>query len=327
MKAVVFDRIGPPTEVLYLADVPIPTMAESEVLVRMVASSINPGDFLFIQNLYPDPKKPKFPRQIAGNHGAGIIERAGAKVGIAPGTLVAFSYYGAWAEYAVVPAEWLIPLPDGYLPERAGQLMNPITAWDLLDAARVQPGQWLAVTAGYSTISTTILQFAGQRGVHVIPIVRRHRDDLDLSGLGAAAVIDLASLDEPLADRIKALTRGHGLDAVIDNVGGPVTGDLIRSLALGGRVVINGGMSPERFELHNFDVLMSGAEIRASIYRYFFDPPKPSDGAMLQAVIAAFGKLDFYVPQGGSHGLDDFETALRTAWDRPDRGKQTFVMR
>jgi NADPH2:quinone reductase len=111
MKAIVFDKIGSPSDVLRLSDVPVPEVAEGEVLVKMIAASINPGDFLVIQNLYPDPKKPHFPGQIAGNHGAGIITKTGKNVSLKPGTLVAFSYYNTWAEYAAVPAEWLIPLP------------------------------------------------------------------------------------------------------------------------------------------------------------------------------------------------------------------------
>jgi NADPH:quinone reductase len=117
MKAIVFDQIGAPLDVLHLADVPIPEIGDNEVLVQMIAASINPGDFLFIQNLYPDPKKPHFPQQIAGNHGAGIIAKVGKEVSLKPGTFVAFSYYNTWAEYAVLPAEWLIPLTL-QLPDR-----------------------------------------------------------------------------------------------------------------------------------------------------------------------------------------------------------------
>jgi NADPH:quinone reductase len=160
MKAIVFDKIGSPLEVLHIADVRIPEIGDDEVLVKMTAASINPGDFLFIQNLYPDPKKPHFPEQIAGNHGAGIIAKVGKEVSLKPGTLVAFSYNNTWAEYAAVPAEWLIPLPSDYPVEKAAQLVNPITAWDLLSESRVQAGQWLAVTAGNSTVATMVLQFA-----------------------------------------------------------------------------------------------------------------------------------------------------------------------
>jgi NADPH:quinone reductase-like Zn-dependent oxidoreductase len=326
MKAIVFDEIGPPKQVLFLADVPMPAIGDGEALVRMVSASINPGDFLFIQNLYPEPKKPRFPRQIAGNHGAGIIEAAGREVALAPGTLVAFSHEKVWAEYAAVPAERLIPLPPDYPAERAGQLMNPITAWDLVTESGVRPGQWLAVTAGYSTISTLALQFARRRGANVIAVVRRIHPGRDLRDLGAAAVIDLSEPALDLEARVRAITGGAGLHGVIDNVGGPATGALIRSLAFGGQVVVNGGMSAERFELHNFDLLLKGAAIRASVYRYFFSPPVAGDAAMLREVVEVFGRPDFHVPLGGVHPLDDVRQAVAESWDRPDRGKRLFRM-
>jgi NADPH:quinone reductase-like Zn-dependent oxidoreductase len=82
MKAVVFDEIGSPLDFLKLARVPIREIGDNEVLVKMVSASINPGDFLFIQNLYPEPKKPHFPEQIAGNAGAGVITKVGNKVSL-----------------------------------------------------------------------------------------------------------------------------------------------------------------------------------------------------------------------------------------------------
>ena len=111
MKAIIFNEIGKPQDVLKLGNVLLPPIEEHEVLIRMIASSINPGDFAFIQNWYPEPKKPVFPNQIGGNHGAGVIEKAGKNVSFPVGTLVGFSYYNTWAEYAIVPQEWLIPLP------------------------------------------------------------------------------------------------------------------------------------------------------------------------------------------------------------------------
>jgi hypothetical protein len=120
----------------------------------MLSASVNPGDFLFIENLYPEPKKPVFPGQIAGSHGAGVVVKVGQHVTLEVGTVVAFSYYNAWAEYAAVPEEWLIPLPSDCPIEVVAQFVNPITAWDLLKDAAVQPGDWLVLTAGNSAVST-----------------------------------------------------------------------------------------------------------------------------------------------------------------------------
>ena len=326
MKAIVFDRIGPPLEVLQLRDVPVPEIRDNEVLVKMTAASINPGDFLFIQNLYPDPKKPHFPQQIAGNHGAGVITRVGKKAYLQPGTFVGFSYYNTWAEYVAVPVEWLIPLPSDYPIEKAAQLVNPITAWDLVSESRVQPGQWLAVTAGNSTVATMVLQFAKFRKVNVISIVRRVQKDLDLKALGASEVIELSSLSGGIGEQIMEITESHGVDGVIDCVGGALLGELIRSGASGGQVILYGGYRSERFELHNFDLLMKGSAIKSYIYRYFFTPPQKANAKLLREIVGIAGRPDFRVPVGGLHPLEDFRSAINETANHPERGKRFFLM-
>ncbi|PSL33626.1 quinone oxidoreductase family protein [Chitinophaga ginsengisoli] len=324
MKAIVFDQIGSPEDVLELRNVPVPEIGDNEVLVRMVATSINPGDFLFIQNLYPEPKKPQFPGQIAGNHGAGIIEKAGRQVKLQPGTFVAFSYYNTWAEYAAVPSEWLIRLPADYPIELASQFVNLITAWDLLDQAGLVPGQWLALTAGNSSVSTMVTQLARHMGINVISLIRQAQATVDLTSMGANAIIELSKLQEDVNEQIMRITQNKGINGVIDNVGGPVTGELIRSMAFGGRVIINGGMSANRFELHNFDILMSGIEIKSHVYRYFFNPPKEADTPILNEIITISAQPGFQVPLGGIHDLEDFNRAITESIEYPQKGKHIF---
>ena len=198
------------------------------------------------------------PQQIAGNHGAGVVMGAGEGVGPEPGTLVAFSYYNTWAEYASVPAEWLIPLPSDYPLEKAGQLLNPDhSVGPVGGSSQVQPGQWVAVTAANSSVATMVVQFAQRRGVNVIPLGRQ------LPG------------DSSLRTRIMDLTGGHGLHGVIDCVGGRLLQDLMACLAPGGQVIIFGGMSDERLTLHNYDVLLKVVTIKPYIYRFFGRPPHP----------------------------------------------------
>ncbi|TKD13759.1 MAG: alcohol dehydrogenase, partial [Mesorhizobium sp.] len=105
----------------------------------------------------------------------------------------------------------------------------------------MQPGQWLAVTAGYSSVSTMVMQFAQRRGINVIALVRRSHDRLDLKGLGATAILDLSDLKVGIREAVMDMTGGAGLNGIIDNVGGPASGELIRTLAMGGQMVINGG--------------------------------------------------------------------------------------
>jgi NADPH:quinone reductase-like Zn-dependent oxidoreductase len=328
MKAIYFNEFGSPKDdfdALQLGEVPIPEIQDDEVLVKMVAASINPGDFLFIQNLYPEPKKPVFPQQIGGNYGAGIITKVGKNVSFKPGTFVTFGYFNTWSEYTAVPAEWLIPLPSDYPIEKAAQFFNIITAWDLLKKSKVQSGQWLALTAGNSNVATMVSQLARLKDINVISIVRKTYDHLNLQALGATKVINISQLSEDISDQIMEITQSKGINGVIDAVGGPLTGDLIQSLSFDGQVVIYGNYSPEKFELHNYDILMKNIRIKAYLYRYFLTPPKQEDWEMLQEIIEVTGNLDFHVSIGGMHSLEDFKTAIYKSLHRPEQGKRYFT--
>ncbi|SHI02941.1 NADPH:quinone reductase [Chryseolinea serpens] len=326
MNAIIFNEIGNPQHVLKLAQVSLPDLGDNDVLLRMVTASINPGDFLFIQNLYPEPKKPVFPNQIAGNHGAGVIERVGKNVSLPVGTFVGFSYYNTWAEYAVVPQEWLIPLPASYPLEKASQLVNIVSAWDLLRKAQVKPGDWLALTAGHSTLSIMTAQFAKALGVHVISVVRQKESRYDLLSLGTTAVIEISKLKDNLADIVLDTTANQGIHGLIDHVGGPITGQLIQSMAFGGRVIVNGVMSEASYPIHNMDILMRGLEISSYVYRFFFDPPQPKDREDLPEMIRVSESASFHVPMSGFYALEDYAKAVSETIFQPALGKRIFKM-
>jgi len=326
MKAVVFDEMGPPMEVLRLRELPEPEPREGEVLLEMRMASINPGDALFIQGLYPEPKKPTLPGQIAGNHGAGVITRVGKGVSWEPGTLVTFSHFDSWSETVAVPAERLIRLPPDYPLEKAAQFFNIVTAWDLLEWVDPRPGQWLALTAGHSTVAMMVAQLARLRDVNVVSVVRRRLPGVDLERFGVSAVLELSEGLSVLDERLRALTGGAGLHGVIDAVGGPLLGSLIQQSAMGGRVVVYGGQSPERFSLHNFDVLMRDLHLRAYVYRYFSDPPRKEDQALLERLAHLTAPASFHVPFGQAHALEDFRVAVEETLLRPEAGKRFFRM-
>ena len=173
MQAIVFDKLGLPTDVLELRDIKRPAPASGQVLVKMLNAPINQGDFLFIQNLYPEPKKPYLPGQVAGNYGTGVVIERGPGASLTEGTLVAIIYYNTWAEYAAIPEEWLIPLPSGFPPEKAAQMMPLITAWDVVEGSKAKSREWVAVTAANSANALMIMQLAVRKGLRVIALVRK----------------------------------------------------------------------------------------------------------------------------------------------------------
>lgn len=325
MKALVQDRLGSPLDVVELRDVPEPIPAPGEALVRMVAVGIHPGDFFFTQGQYPEGKRPQLPGQIVGNHGVGRVVETGGRADLSPGMLVAFSATRLWAEYVAVDPAFLVPLPDDYPVERAAQFMPAVTARDLLETSQVKAGQWLAVTAGHSLVSTLLIQMAVRRGVRVVAIVRRKVEGRDLTALGAAAVIELSTLDIPLAQAVRTAIGGANLASVVDAVGGAVLTALLEALGVQGRAVIVGAYDLAPFQTNALKVLMEGQVIGAYIYRYFFEPPTAADGPWLKSLLDELADPSVEVLIAGRRPLADFRAALEETVRAPETGKQVLV--
>ena len=124
MKRVVFDRPGPPAEVLRIEDdVPAPQPGRGEVLVRMLASPVNPSDLMYVAGKYG--LKPKLPAT-PGFEGVGVVEANGGGVlgWLRKGKRVAVinDRIGNWAEYTVTKARQVVPVPDD-TARRAGRVV------------------------------------------------------------------------------------------------------------------------------------------------------------------------------------------------------------
>jgi len=327
MKAIVFDNIGLPTEVLELREVSKPVPGPGEVLVKMLNAPINQGDFLFIQSRYPEPKKPSLPAQVAGNYGTGIVMERGSGTSLAEGTLVSVNYYSTWAEYAAIPEEWVIALPSGFPLEKAAQMMPLITAWDLVEGSNAKVGEWVAVTAANSANALMVMQLAARKGIRVIALVRK-LPSLDLHQFGAEVVIDLSLDRDSVPSRIREVTTGKGISAIIDAVGGPLLADLVRSAGFRAKLIIYGGLSEQRFELHNNDVYLNGLSIESYIYRHFFTPPAPEENATLREIIDIAGDPAFIAPVSGRYRMDEYKMAVKNSFSSTpgsSSGKGLFV--
>jgi NADPH:quinone reductase-like Zn-dependent oxidoreductase len=327
MQAIVFDRSGLPTEVLELRDVKKPSPLKGEVLVKMLNAPINQGDFLFIQSMYPDPKKPSLPGQVAGNYGTGIVSEAGAGTSLKEGTLVSVNYYNTWAEYAAVPEEWTISLPAAFPLEKAAQMMPLITAWDLVEGSNAKAGDWMAVTAANSANALMVMQLAARKGIRVIALVRK-RPSLDLHSFGATELIDLSIDGKNLPARLKEITKGKGLKAIVDAVGGPLLADLVRSAGFRAKLIIYGGLAEQHFELHNNDIYLNGLSVDSYIYRHFFEPAAAGEQKTIQEMIDIAGAPSFLAPVSGRYSLNEYKTAISNNFSSSpgsSSGKGLFV--
>ncbi len=246
MKAVVFDRFGEPGEVLGVREVPDPTPGPGEVLVRMIASPINPSDLLVTRGLYG--KLPTLPAT-PGFEGVGIVEKAG------PGVLGRFvvgkrvvainDRGGNWAEKAVINARQARPVPDDLPDEQvASFFVNPATVVALVrHVLRVPRGAWLAQSAAGSSLGRMIIKLGKADGFKTINVVRRAAAVAELKALGGDAVI--ASENGPIVDQIRAIVGNDGVRYALDPVGGDVGTAMFDSLAADGRLVVYGTLSGE----------------------------------------------------------------------------------
>ena len=204
MRAVVFERYGPPGDVLRVADVEEPAIGARDALVRVRAASVNPADWHLIRGapyvarLSFGPRRPRHP--VPGSDLAGVVEAVGSEVTeLREGDEVygsPFPSFGAFAERARVPADGLAPAPEALSPAEAAAVpVAGLTALQgLRDHARVRAGQRVLIIGASGGVGSFAVQIAAALGAEVTGVSSAGNLDL-VRALGAAHVIDYARED------------------------------------------------------------------------------------------------------------------------------------
>lgn len=245
MKRVVFDRTGPPAEVLRIEDdVPAPQLGRGEVLVRMLASPINPSDLMYIAGGYG--LKPRLPAT-PGFEGVGVVEATGGGVlgWLRKGKRVAVinDRIGNWAEYTITKARQVVPVPDDIPDEQAATFfVNPATALVMTqDVLKVSPGAWLLQSAAGGELGKMVIRLGQKFGFRTLNVVRRREQVEELKKLGADAVI--VESDGPLPEQVAKIT--DNVRFALDPVGGKTGSEVIASLSPGGRCLLYGALTDQ----------------------------------------------------------------------------------
>lgn len=263
MKAAQFDRSGPPASALTIREIPTPPPTHGEVLVRMVASPVNPSDLLYIAGNYT--QSPASYPATPGFEGVGVVEAAGGGLlgMLRKGKRVAVlgSRTGCWAEYAACPARQVIPVPADIPDEQAaGLFVNPMTALALVrDVLAVPAGAWLLQSAAGSSVGKMVISLGKQAGFKTVNVVRRREQADELKQLGADAVI--VESDGPIPEQVAKATGG-GVGFALDCVGGATGTGVVKSLATGGKAVLYGLLSGEPISLDPRAMISAGATVQ-----------------------------------------------------------------
>jgi NADPH:quinone reductase len=247
MRAVQITSYDGKPETLSVVDLPVPRPGPGEVLVKVFASPVNPSDLAFLQGLYAFKKAlPAVP----GFEGSGIVVEAG------PGMLGRFLKGkrvacaaadetitgGMWAEYVVTSAKFCVPLREGVdLEQGAVMLVNPLTAWALVEEARRGGHKAAVQTAAAGAVGRMIVRLGRRFSLPVIHVVRRAEQMELLRNLGAQHVVNSsdAGFEASLHDLCHRLGATIGFDAVA----GEMSGKVLRAQPDGARLLVYGALS------------------------------------------------------------------------------------
>lgn len=274
MKAIVFKEHGGPEKLSY-EDMPRPVIGAEEVLVRVKACALNHLD-IWIRQGNPAYQMPL--PHISGSDIAGVVEEVGGdatgvnvgdRVFVSPGlscwrcefclagrdnfcrtySLIGAMTHGGYAEYVTVPFRNVLPIPENLSFEQAASfpLVSVTASHMLFERARLQHGETVLVMGGGSGVGSMAVQLAKLAGARVMTTVGSDEKIPKAVVLGADAVIN--HTNEHVAERVKLLTEGKGVDVVIEHIGPQVWETCLQALSKGGRLVTCGATTGAEVKL------------------------------------------------------------------------------
>lgn len=258
MKAIRVHEFGAP-EVLRLEEVPRPVAGPGEVVVRVEAAGVNPVDTYLRSGVNrPDLKLPYTP----GIDGAGVIIAVGDGVKhrrVGERVSVMWSLSGTYAEEVLCMESQVHPLPEGVsFPEGAALGVPYCAAWRaLFQRARALPGETVLIHGASGGVGIAALQLARAAGLTVIGTAGSGEGMKLVREQGAHQVLNHKV--PGYLDDLRELTRGHGVDVILEMLANVNLGHDLQVLATGGRVVIVG--SRGRVEIDPREALRREASI------------------------------------------------------------------
>lgn len=237
MRQAVITRHGPP-EVFEIREAPDPVPPAGHVRIRVGAAGVNFSDILSRLGLYPDAPKPPL---VVGYEVAGVVDGAAADVtGFADGDRVmALTQFGGYSDAVVVPASLCFRTPpDLSDAEAAAVPVNYLTAaLALYKLAAISPGETVLVHNAGGGVGIAATQLAHLRRAIVIGTASPLKHAA-LRSFGVEHVIDYTHAN--VTDEVRRITRGRGVDVVLDPIGGSSFMASYRMLAPLGRLVMFG---------------------------------------------------------------------------------------
>jgi len=241
MKALVITSLSGP-DAIAVQDTVDPQLKPSQTLVRVTAGGLNFADFMTAQGGYPGTPAPPL---VAGREFAGVEEATGRRV-------MGYTQWGAFAEKVAAYPHMLWPVPDHWTDEQAaafpvnfftaylgywqaGMTSQPMWGQPLSAVQRSEATRRVLIHAVAGGVGTAAVQIGKILGVEMYGTSSSDEKLAKVKGLGLQHVINYKRQD--YEEVLKSLTRGEGVDAVFEMLGGEHTAKSLRCLRDFGRVI------------------------------------------------------------------------------------------
>ena len=265
MQAITVETPGGP-DVLKLGQAPDPTPTPEQILVRVRATALNRADTLQRQGQYPPPPGESY---ILGLELAGEVEAVGSAVtNIAVGERV-FGLVGGggYAEKAVIDARMAMPIPEGWSFAQAAAVPEVyFTAQEtIFTLAGLKRDETILIHAGASGVGTAGIQMARETGATVLVTAGSAEKIQRCVDLGATAGCNYKEQD--FAEWIQEVTGREGVDVIEDFIGAAYWDKNLKSLTIGGRIVLVGVMGGVKVETNLGLILRKRLQVFGSVLR------------------------------------------------------------
>ncbi|QDU06738.1 zinc-dependent alcohol dehydrogenase family protein [Gimesia aquarii] len=268
MRAIRFEQFGEPAEVLKVCEVEEPIPTDGEILVRMLASPLNPSDLLNIRGGYSTrPNLPATP----GFEGVGVVEASGGGLrgALLKGrrVVVLNRKTGNWADKIAISNQFVIPVSSKLsLEDSATFFVNPATAYILVkQILRIPKNQWLLQTAAASAVGKMVIRLGNYYGFQTLNVVRRHDQEDQLKKLGAKHVIVYNTEHDNeriLIDQIRKTLGSSSLQFAIDPIGGPTASSIVKVLGDRAKFILYGSLGNAPLEFLSRELIRNGGIIQ-----------------------------------------------------------------